>query len=579
MQGSDVSVRYFKQSIWKFPHWGVLLLRIETIGLSFSPYSLNTSTMTRFFFLSLLFFLAGSQVQAQLVTGNDVAVTNTDNGKVRGYISDDIFTFKGIPYGQAERFETATKAASWKGVRSSMTYGPVAPLLSPTTSVQDESEFVFDHDWGYTSEDCLVLNVWSPGLADGRKRPVMFWIHGGGYTSGSSQELPSYDGENLARSGDVVVVSINHRLNVLGFLDLSAYGEAYATSANNSIVDMKLALEWVKENVENFGGDPDNVTIFGQSGGGAKVNTLMAMPAAKGLFHKAINQSGAFRGEMPTKKLTQQIGAETLKELNIKPKDIASIREVPFAKLAAAAGRALKTVETALKAEGQNFGVFGLSWGPSLDGNVLPDQPLSIKGLALAKDIPLMIGTVKNEFTPFFLGPVAQGSEEEVMAFIKQQHGDRADEFVAAVKDAYPETTNPQELINVDVMFRAGAVNQANTKSEVPGGAPVYMYLFTWQSPVMNGKYKAIHCVEIPFVFDNIQRSRNMTGGGQDAEALAKQVSQAWINFARFGNPNQIGLPKWAPYTKEVGATMMIDKEWAIRYHPDRKFLEFSRRP
>jgi len=248
--------------------------------------------MARFFFISLLFFLAGTQVQGQLLTGAEVAVTNTENGKVRGYISDDIFTYKGIPYGQAERFGTATQPAPWEGIRSSMAYGPVAPLLSPTTSVQDEGEFVFDHDWGYTSEDCLVLNVWSPGIEDGKKRPVLFWIHGGGFTSGSSQELPSYDGENLARSGDVVVVSINHRLNVLGFLDLSAYGDEFATSANNSIVDMKLALEWVQQNIENFGGDPGNVTIFGQSGGGAKVNTLMAMPGAKGLFHKAINMSG-----------------------------------------------------------------------------------------------------------------------------------------------------------------------------------------------------------------------------------------------------------------------------------------------
>lgn len=534
--------------------------------------------MTRLFFLSLLFVLAGTQVQGQLVTGNDVAVTNTESGKVRGYINDHIFTFKGIPYGKAERFATATRPEPWEGVRSSMTYGPVAPLLTPTTSVQDEGEFVFDHDWGYTSEDCLVLNVWSPGLADGRKRPVMFWIHGGGFAAGSSQELPSYDGENLARSGDVVVVSINHRLNVLGFLDLSAYGEEYATSANNSIIDMKLALEWVRDNIENFGGDPDNVTIFGQSGGGAKVNTLMAMPAAKGLFHKAINQSGAFRGDMPTKKVTQQIAAETLKELDIKPKDVASIKSIPFAELAAASGRALKTVEAALKADGKNSGVFGLSWGPSMDGNVLPYQPLTKEGLALAKDVPLMIGTVKNEFAPFFLGPIAQGTEKEIMAYIREQHGDRADEFVAAVKDAYPDTKNPQDLINVDMMFRSGAVNQANVKSGVAGGAPVYAYLFTWQSPVMNGKYKAIHCVEIPFVFDNIERSKNMTGGGAAADALAKQVSQAWINFARFGNPDQAGLPHWAPYNAEKGATMMIDTEWAVRHHPDQKLLEFNSR-
>src|SRR5205809_606763 len=213
---------------------------------------------------------------AQLQTGDNVAVTGTDAGKVRGYINNNVYTYKGIPYAQAKRFEAPQKPTPWQSIRSSMTYGPVAPLTDPTTTVQDESEFLFHHDWGYTNENCLVLNVWTPGINDGKKRPVMFWIHGGGFTAGSSQELPSYDGESLAKTGDVVVVSINHRLNILGFLDLSAYGEKYKHSANVSILDIKAALEWVKTNIANFGGDPDNVTIFGQSGGGAKVNTLMA---------------------------------------------------------------------------------------------------------------------------------------------------------------------------------------------------------------------------------------------------------------------------------------------------------------
>ncbi|PHI21527.1 carboxylesterase [Lewinellaceae bacterium SD302] len=532
--------------------------------------------MTRIIFLTLLLYLLGVQLRAQLITSNDAAITATESGRVQGYISDGIFTFKGIPYGQAERFAMAAKPAPWEGVRSSRTYGPVAPLLTPTTSVRDESEFVFDHDWGYANEDCLVLNVWTPAIKDDKKRPVMFWIHGGGFTSGSSQELPSYDGENLARSGEVVVVSINHRLNVLGFLDLSAYGEEFATSANNSIVDMKLALEWVQENIENFGGDPGNVTIFGQSGGGAKVNTLMAMPAAQGLFHKAINMSGAFRQGMMTKEVSRKIGAATLKELDISPEEIAKIRDVPFNELSAASSRALKTVETELKAKGVNTGVFGLNWGPSQDGKTLPYQPLSPEALALSKDIPLMIGTVKNEFAPFFLGPVAQGSEAEIMTYIKEQHGDRADEFVAAVKEAYPETTHPQDLINIDMMFRPGAVHQANLKSDLAGGAQVYMYLFTWSSPVMGGKYKAIHCVDIPFAFNTVDLARNMTGGGPEAHALAERVSRAYVNFAYGGNPNHSGLPRWEAYRREKGATMMIDKECTVRYHPDQKLLEFN---
>ncbi|MGB2759659.1 MAG: carboxylesterase family protein, partial [Maribacter stanieri] len=232
--------------------------------------------------LVVTIFCTSISAQDVVLTGSQVPATTTEFGQIRGYIHNDITTFKGIPYAQAKRFEAAVNPTKWEGIKSTTMYGPVAPLLNPTTAIQDESEFVFDHDWGFPNEDCLSLNVWTPQATTAKKRPVLFWIHGGGFTTGSSHELPSYDGENLAKKGDVVVVSINHRLNVLGFLDLSAHGEKYKHSANNSILDMVKALEWVKNNIENFGGDPNNVTIFGQSGGGAKVTTLMAMPKAKG---------------------------------------------------------------------------------------------------------------------------------------------------------------------------------------------------------------------------------------------------------------------------------------------------------
>ncbi|PHN05550.1 carboxylesterase/lipase family protein [Flavilitoribacter nigricans] len=509
----------------------------------------------------------------QLKTGKDIAVTDTETGKVRGYISNDIFTYKGIPYGQAKRFETAAKPANWEGVRSSMTYGPVAPLITPTTSVNDEIEFVFDHDWGYTSEDCLVLNVWTPGINDGKKRPVMFWIHGGGFAAGSSQELPSYHGENLAKKGDVVVVSINHRLNVLGFLDLSAYGDKYRNSANNSILDMKLALEWVKSNIANFGGDPENVTIFGQSGGGAKVNTLMAMPSAKGLFHKAVNQSGAFRSEMLEKEATQAIAAEVLTQLDINARNVDEIQTVPFEKLAAAGQKALQVVSDRMKAEGKEMPAFGLSWGPSRDGEVLPHQLLSEAALAISRDVPLLIGTVKNEFMPSLGGGLTHASEKEILQVIEKQQGDQAKAFVAAAKKAYPDYRLPSDLIDIDTRFRPGCVYQANVKSALPGGAPVYMYMFTWQSPVMDGKYKALHCMELPFVFDNVERSRQMTGATAEAQALADKMSRSWINFARFGNPNIQGLPKWEAYTGENGTTMFFDDTCKIRHHHDQELL------
>ncbi|MBK6477912.1 MAG: carboxylesterase/lipase family protein [Saprospiraceae bacterium] len=521
-----------------------------------------------------LALLCAQYTYGQLVTGENIAVTSTNSGKVRGYIFNGIYTYKGIPYAEANRFEAPHAPASWDGVRSSMTYGPVAPLLDPTTRVQDESEFVFDHDWGYTSEDCMRLNIWTKAINDGKKRPVMFWIHGGGYTAGSSQELPSYDGENLARKGDVVVVFINHRLNVLGYLDLSVFGEKYKHSANISILDIKAALEWVQQNIANFGGDPGNVTIFGQSGGGAKVNTLMAMPSAKGLFHKAINQSGAFRGTMLEKETTQAITAEVLKELNITASSIDDIQKVPFTALSEASKKALKIVADQLKAAGKPVTGFGLSWGPSVDGVDLPYQMFAPEALELSKNVPLLIGTVKNEFMPSLGAGLSNAPLDKVIEFIQKQYGDKSDAFIKAVKKAYPHDIKPSDLIDVDTRFRPGAVYEANLKSNLTGGAPVYMYLFDWQSPVMDGKYKAIHCSELAFCFNNIQRTKNMCGGGAKAQVLADKVSQAWINFARKGNPAHAALPAWPAYNEKNTATMHFDNSCSLKPQLDKELFE-----
>lgn len=527
------------------------------------------------FKICLLLLSVSISMEAQEVkTGMDVAVTNTNNGKVRGYIQNDIFTYKGIPYGKANRFETAVKPEPWEGIRSSTMYGPVAPLLTPTTTVNDEVEFVFDHDWGYTNEDCLSLNVWTSNISDNKKRPVMFWIHGGGFTSGSSHELPSYDGENLSKKGDVVVVSINHRLNVLGFLDLSAYGDKYSHSANNGMLDIVLALEWVRDNIANFGGDPNNVTIFGQSGGGAKVNTLMAMPKADGLFHKAINQSGSFRSAILEKEDTQSIASETLSILGLDEASVDSIQNIPFEVLSEASSKALRITAEKMRAAGKPAIGFGLSWGPSLDGTDLPHQVNSDEAMELSKNIPLLIGTVKNEFAPFTTMQLVNASEEDIMKQIKERYKDNADAYIKAVKKAYPNDTDPKDLLDVDTMFRPGAVVQANEKSALKDGADVYMYLFTWQSPVFNGKYKALHCMELPFVFDTVDLANQMTGGGEEAHQLADKMSSAWINFAKTGNPNAASLPEWPAYNERNTATMHFDVTCEVKPQMDRELFE-----
>jgi para-nitrobenzyl esterase len=522
--------------------------------------------------LALLFLTYFINAQA-IQTGENIGVTQTESGKVRGYIHNGIVTYKGIPYAEAKRFEIPQKPKPWQNVRSSFSYGPVSPLLDPTTSISDEIEFVFHHDWGYTNEDCLRANVWTPGINDGKKRPVMFWIHGGGFTAGSSQELPSYDGEALAKKGDVVVISINHRLNILGFLDLSAYGEKYKSSANLSVIDMKVALEWVKNNIANFGGDPNNVTIFGQSGGGAKVNTLMAMPSAKGLFHKAINQSGSFRTAMLEKSVTQSIAAEVLKELNLSSNEVDKIQSISYPELASAGKKAIKTISDKMAAAGTPVGGFGLSWGPSRDGDILPYQLFSGEAFQLSKNIPLLIGTVKNEFGTMFTGQ-SGANAEKVNELIKAQWGTNADAYIKAVKKAYPNDTRPTDLIDIDTRFRPGAVVQANAKSALQGGAPVFMYLFDWQSPVMGGKYKAMHCMELPFVFNNIHRCEEMTSGSKEAYVLADKMSSSWLNFAKIGDPNHKGLPKWPKYNSTNTSTMHFDNKCAVQPQMDKEIFD-----
>ena len=505
--------------------------------------------------------------------GEDIAVAQTNSGKVRGYIHNGIYTYKGIPYAQAKRFQAPQKPAPWDGVRSSMTYGPVSPLLTPTTQVTDESEFLFHHDWGYTNEDCLRLNVWTPAINDGKKRPVMFWIHGGGYTAGSSQELPSYDGESISKKGDVILVSVNHRLNILGFLDLSEYGDKYKGSANASFLDLIAALQWVKENISNFGGDPNNVTIFGQSGGGGKVSTLMSSVMAKGLFHKAIVQSGVW-SDFQENAVSKRIGSAVLNELGIIPSRVDSIEKVPYEKLVAAGNKALQKVREQLAAAGKPVGTgIRFGWGPTLDGNFLQYQMSDPQALAISANIPLMIGSTKNEFMPSLRNPaLRKATPDEVKMHLQKQWGDKTEAYIAAVKKAYPNDTRPTDLMDIDGFFRPGMVAQANAKSG-NATAPVYMYLFTWQSPVMNGDYKAIHCMEIPFAMNNIARCEEMTGGGKDAYALADKMSQAWINFATSGDPNHKGLPQWPRYTEAVGATMIFDNVSVVRNHPDKEIL------
>ncbi|TWR25889.1 carboxylesterase/lipase family protein [Mucilaginibacter pallidiroseus] len=503
--------------------------------------------------------------------GEGIAVTATTNGKVKGYLHNNIFTFKGIPYAQSERFTAPQKPKPWTDVRSSMTYGPVCPT-DPTTTVNDPFEFAFNHNLGYSNEHCQTLNVWTQKLNDGKKRPVMVWLHGGGFTAGSSIELPSYDGENLAKKGDVVLVSVNHRLNVLGFLDLSAYGEKYKNSGNAGLADLVAALQWVKDNIAQFGGDPNNVTIFGQSGGGGKVTCMMNTPAAKGLFNKAIVESGSYITSFTDKAVSQKVAAALLAELHLQPAQVDSLQKIPYETLNTASKKAIAKVSADLKKDGQPVNV---GWNAVLDGEMFPYQPSDAKAMELGKNIPLLVGTTKNEFAAFAPTP-KDLTMDKAKATLSKRYGANTDAYITAVKEAYPNTNKPSEYLDIEFGFRSLAIKQADQKSGLAGAAPVYMYLFTWQSPVNDGMYKAMHCMDIAFQFDNIKRCEEMTGGGKDAYALASKISSAWINFAKTGNPNTPSLPKWPAYTTANGATMILDIKPELRNHPDAALLKIA---
>lgn len=510
---------------------------------------------------------------AELQTSAEATLAQTTGGSVAGYIDNGIFTYKGIPYAKAERFMPPVPADKWEGVRSCRAYGPTCPQGKRMGWYSDEQAFSFNWNDGFPDEDCLRVNIWTPGINDGKKRPVMVWLHGGGYSAGSGQELPSYDGRNLAEKGDVVVVTLNHRLNVLGFLDLSAYGEKYAHSGNSGLLDLVAALEWVQENIANFGGDASNVTIFGQSGGGGKVSTLLATPAAKGKFHKAIVQSGAMLRTMDSR-WSRRIGAAVVEELGITPCRIDEISKVPFEDLLAAGEKVIARLKP--EAEKQGFASFIFGWAPTVDGSVLPRQPFGPQAPEQSKDIPMLIGTTIHEFSMSTYVPQLRTiNQDAAVEYLKSRYGDRTDEFLELFENTYPGY-EPKDLIDTDFIFRPSAIEQAGLKSR-QGGAPVYMYMFAWESPVLDGILRSTHCMEIPFVFNNADVHASMTGGGTGAMKLADVMSQSWINFARTGDPNTEKLPEWPTYNCSEGATMIFNDDCEVRYNHDRELINFIR--
>ncbi len=512
--------------------------------------------------------------QPTLIASAKVAVVSGDAGRVQGFKRNGIFTFRGLPYATAERFKPPGKVTPWPGVRPTLSYGNICPQpINP--QLAEPQTFISDSRYWPASENCQNLNLWTPGL-DGKKRPVIVWLHGGGFFAGSSMELPLYDGTNLSRKGDVVVVSLNHRLNILGFLDLSAYGEDFKASGNVGMQDVVAGLQWVRSNIAAFGGDPSNVTIFGQSGGGGKVLTLLAAPSAAGLFHKAVIQSGVM-GPPDARALDQKVSrrvAELLfQHAGLGSGDIKGLQALSYEQLSAAGAKALADAskELAPGASGP-LGFPRVNWGPVWDRAFLPSRPFAGEAPAIAANIPLLIGSTLSEFQ--LINPRLQGraswTDDQSMAFLRQMYGDRTDAIAAAFRRAYPGM-KPYDWPTVDFAGREGALSVAAMKAAQP--APVYNYLFAWASPVLDGAWAAGHSTELAFVFDNAELGIQSSGGGAEVDRLTDRISQAWINFARTGNPSHRGLPDWPRFTAQQPATMILQTRSELKVGHDAELV------
>jgi para-nitrobenzyl esterase len=504
------------------------------------------------------------------------AVANTRYGKVRGFVDNGVFTFKGVPYAQdtggENRWLPAKAPKPWDGEYPALVYGGNCPQrLHDFTAI--EQTFLQQWDDGYLSEDMLKLNIWTSSLSG--KRPVMVYFHGGGFSFGSSYELASHHGAQMARHHDVVQVSVNHRLNILGFFDLSEIGgPAYADSVNVGMTDLVASLRWVHDNIANFGGDPNTVMIYGQSGGGSKVTTLMGMPSAAGLFHRASVQSGG-GGNPPSGEQSRALAKAVMVELGLEPNDIASLQKMDWAKLNAAGNAAAAKMNPPMRPGMGPIPAAGgtprIGFGPTMDGRIISIRSFFDGAPEISKDVPMLIGSVSEEGNSMRSRP----TEAEWLANLTRAYGEaKATALVAAMKKAHPEKSIRTLSYGVGGLSGRNSVQRLSKMKYDLKAAPVYQYFFTWQSPMLEDA-GAWHTSELAFCFDNTRRCDQGTGNTPEAQALAKRMATAWANFARTGNPSQPGLT-WEPTDPVRCQTMVFDNECRMVDDPEgevRKIL------
>ena len=480
-------------------------------------------------------------------------LARTTAGQIRGAQVKGVHVFKGVPYGAPTggeaRFMPPRPPQGWRGVRDALDWGPNAPQV-PIARYDVLESWDGGFDDAPQSEDCLVLNVFTPGLRDGGKRPVMFYLHGGGFW-GRSGSRAIFDGTNLARRENVVVVTINHRLNIFGYMYLGHLDPKWAASGNNAQLDMVLALQWVRDNIAEFGGDPDNVTLFGQSGGANKISTLMAMPRAKGLFHKAIIQSGNFvRGASPD--AAAEMSNAFLAGMGLKPSDHRRLQDFSTAELTKALRAAART------------GHSDRSFRPVVDGVVLPKGPWWPEASNLGADIPVMMGNTATEMTmivgssdPSIFNITEAELPARLAPYIK---GGDAAKIIAAFRKITPNAS-PSDLffdITTARTMRGTSILVAETR-EKQGAKPFYMYEIGWRTNVDGGKWKSPHSMEHGFTFYNLDNVATMYGDTPGQVEMADQLSRTWATFARRGDPNNGRIPHWPAYDTRKRQVMVFD--------------------
>src|SRR5258706_2136728 len=530
-------------------------------------------------------FAAGVSGHSNVIGSDAATVAETTAGRIRGFKRKGVYVFKGVPYGAstagAGRFMPPVKPEPWTGIRNALQYGRICPYLDSAhfdmngknLANSDEDQFLLHRGAALVpGEDCLRVNVWTPEINASHKRPVMVYMHGGGFSAGSGHDLLAYDGESLARNHDAVVVNHNHRLNVYGYINLGHLGgEEYASSANVGMLDLVAVLEWVRDNIKIFGGDPGNVTIFGQSGGGGKVLALMAMPSAKGLFHRAIVQSGPFLKSL-SPDYSGRLAELLLAELGLSKFQLSELQAIPVDRLSGAATEAMKKMPRPKSSLRTTYGEY--DWGPTVDGRILPRHPFDPGAPEISADVPLLTGTDLQEGVSGLSRPDAIGmGVEELSRLIKEEFGEGSQPIIDAYRRDYPKTT-PFELyaLIAAAPFRRPAFEQAIRKAAL-GRAPAYSYIYSWRTPVLDDRPGSFHACEIAFMFDNAEICDHYSGGTPEAFVLSKQISTAWVSFARTGNPNHDGLPHWPTYTAEHRATMYFDTPCAVRNDPEGEAL------